>query len=518
MSISSSKSGISSLPRSKQYKGPFGRLFRELSPWRSPEANDTAAVQALREFATNSMSEAAGGGNLDNRNMPAGYTYFGQFVDHDITFDPTSSLMRQSDPEKLDNFRTPRLDLDCLYGEGPADEPFMYDQKRGGLFLLGTTQKDWQGNDVAGSNEPDLIRNRQGRAIIGDMRNDENVIVSQFQLAMLRLHNRVMLQLVTGNPDDRDSEFEFKNDLFLEAQRKVRWFYQYVLWNDFVKRLVSDAIWARVLDKNDCHKFNGTVFDWKEQPFMPVEFSVAVYRFAHSIVRPGYRVNQNDDQTTGLGSKVELPIFHPDGPTDATGNIRHDLRGFRFFPHRHTVQWNQFFDINSKKSFPQPARRIDQKLSSAVFKLDEGPDPKPNMLAFLNLLRSMRLELPKGSDVAHRMGFTPHAINDPHEDILWCYILKEAQMLPGNNSGRMLGKVGGTIAAEVFGGLLNGDPMSYVRNMPNWKPKDDADLMALLNTPTPVNGKDWEVGDLLRASGAPISDADVTNTIASGHN
>lgn len=518
MSISSSKYGISNLPRSKQYKGPFGRLFRELPPWQSPEANDADAVQALRDFATNSMSETAGQDNLDNANLPAGYTYFGQFMDHDITFDPTSSLMRQSDPEKLENFRTPRFDLDCLYGEGPADEPFMYDQDRGGLFLLGTTQKNWMGDDVVNSNEPDLLRNRQGRAIIGDMRNDENVIVSQIQLAMARLHNRVMLQLVLGNPDDLNTSFDFDNAAFQEAQRKVRWFYQYVVWNDFVKRLVSDAIWNRVLDKSDNHKFNGTVFNWHYQPFMPVEFSVAAYRFGHSLIRPGYQVNLNDDPATGLGFGTEHPIFHPDGPSEPGGNIRHDLRGFRNFPHRHTVQWDWFFDINSGGPFPQPARRIDTKLSSAVFALGDGPDPRPNMLAFLNLLRSMRLELPKGSDVAQRMGFTPHAINDPHEDILWHYILKESQILPGNNSGRMLGQVGGTIVAEVFGGLLDGDPMSYVRNMANWKPQDDADLMALLDNPAPVNGGDWEVGDLLRASGAPINDADVANTIATGHN
>jgi hypothetical protein len=519
MSVSSSKKGISSLPRSKQYKGPFGRLFRSLPPWQSPHKDEANAIAALKAFATNSMSEKPGSSKLDNANLPSGYTYFGQFVDHDITFDPTSSLMRQSDPEKLENFRTPRLDLDCLYGEGPADEPFMYDEHRGGLFLLGSVEKDWTGKQsIQGSKEPDLLRNRQGRAIIGDMRNDENVIVSQFQLAMLRLHNRVVLQLVTGNPNDESTEFKFDSEVFEQAQRKVRWLYQYVVWNDFVKRIVSDKIWARVLDKMNNHKFNGTVYNWHEQPFMPVEFSVAAYRFGHSLIRPGYQVNVNEDVGLGFGQDKELAIFHPDGSADSSGNIRHDLRGFRHFPHRHTIQWDWFFDIDSDGPFPQPARRIDPQLSSAVFKLDEGPSPKPNMLAFLNLLRSMRLELPSGSDVARRMGFTPHSICDPHEDILWHYILKESELLPGANSGKMLGPVGGTIVAEVFGGLLDGDPMSYVNNMPNWKPDDDPDLMALLDTPKPINGKDWEVGDLLRASGAPINASDVANTIANGRN
>ena len=102
MSLSSSNKALLALPRSKQYRGPFGRLFRGLHAWRSPHSDEVTAIKALKIFATNSMSEQAGANaNLDNKKIPAGYTYFGQFVDHDITFDPTSSLMRQNDPDSL---------------------------------------------------------------------------------------------------------------------------------------------------------------------------------------------------------------------------------------------------------------------------------------------------------------------------------------------------------------------------------------------------------------------------------
>lgn len=519
MSISSSRRGLSNLTRSKQYKGPFGRLFRELAPWRSPHSDKDAAIKALQEFAKNSMSETVGEDSLDNHNLPSGYTYFGQFVDHDITFDPTPLSMRQQDPDKLENFRTPRLDLDCLYGEGPDDEPFLYDKKRKGFFLIGTVKKDWKGEEIENSKEPDLPRNQQGTALIGDKRNDENVIVSQFQLAMLKLHNRLMEHLINKNETATNKRSD--GELFEEAQRKVRWFYQYVVWNDFIKRLVDQDIWERVLDKANGHSFNGTIYDWKDQPFMPVEFSVAAYRFGHSLIRPGYQVNLNNDDETQLGLGVELPIFHPDGPKDDADKIRHDLRGFRPFPHRHTVQWDWFFKINSTEGFPQAARRIDPKLSSAVFKLEEGPkDSRPNMLAFLNLLRSMQLELPKGSDVARVMGFEPHPIDDPHEDILWHYILKESELLKGDKSGRELGKVGSTIIAEVFGGLLAGDPTSYIRLWPNWTPAKDPDILALFKEgeQNPINKGDWEVGDLLRASGTPINADDVQHTIEHGRN
>lgn len=517
MSISSTRFSLDNLPRSANYNGPFGRLFRELPPWRPESGDEQTAVAELLRFANEAMTEQPNESEPNNENLPAGYTYFGQFIDHDITFDPTSSLVRQNDPDRLNNFRTPRLDLDCLYGEGPADEPFMYDEHQRGCFLLGTVTHDWQGNLVPENLEPDLLRNRQSRAIIGDMRNDENTLVSQFQLAMLRLHNRVMRSLSLGleHVDDTETEFDFDPDIFAEAQRLVRWFYQYVVWNDFIKRLVSNNLHKYVLDKTNNHKFNGTVYDWKRQPFMPVEFSVSAYRFGHSLIRPGYQVNLNTDQ--GLGFGVEIPIFHPQGPNDENGDPRHDLRGFRSLPHRHTVQWDWFFNINSSNPFPQPARKIDPKLSSAVTRISEGPGGS-NPLAFLNLLRSFRMSMPRGSDVARAMGFTPHTIKDNHEDILWHYILKESALLRGKNKGKMLGNVGGTIVAEVFGGLLSGDPLGYVNINPNWNPEHESVIMNLLANPAPVNGKDWEVADILLASGAPINQSDVENTIATGHN
>ncbi|WP_172977392.1 heme peroxidase family protein [Roseovarius sp. THAF9] len=492
-------------------------MFRSLPPWSPPGDTEEQIDADIRAFAANAMAETDGDDQLDNANLPAGYTYFGQFVDHDITFDPTSSLMRQNDPDKLHNFRTPRLDLDCLYGEGPADEPFMYDTNRGGMFLIGRVQRDIEDNPTEGSNEPDLPRNVQGRALIGDMRNDENVIVSQFQLAMLRLHNAVYGQLIGQDPDDTAAHFEIDQDKFHAAQRIVRWFYQYVVWNDFIKRLTKNDIWSEVLRLVDGKFVNGARFyKWEKNPFMPVEFSVSAYRFGHSLIRPGYLVNLNSD--VGLGfdpndpTSRELPIFDP------TNSGQHDLRGFRFFPHKHTVQWDWYFKMSSsvEQFFPQPARRIDPKLSSAVSKIPEGPG-KPNLLATLNLLRSWRMEIPSGTAVAQAMGFAPHAIDDPHEDILWHYILKEAASIPAANSGRMLGNVGSTIVAEVFGGLLYGDPKGWVQNEPGWTPADEPAITALLPTGGPENG-DWEVADLIRASGAPVDDNDVANTIANGRN
>lgn len=499
MSMSSHSLDNIYVPRSQHYKGPFGRMFRNLEVWRPTVSDPSAVTAAISAFASTAMAETEGNADPDNTNLPAGYTYFGQFVDHDVTFDPTSSLQRANDPDKLHNFRTPRLDLDCLYGEGPDDEPFMYDKQRGGMFLIG---------NVAGTNEPDLPRNLQGTALIGDMRNDENTIVSQFQLAMLRLHNAIYGQLIGQDPNDRDASFTMNKDAFDEAQRILRWFYQYVVWNDWVKRLVKNDIWAAVLKQvNGKMVYGGRYYKWEYQPFIPVEFAVSAYRFGHTLVRPGYQVNLNTD--VGLGFGVNLPVFSP------PGSGLQDLSGFRPLPARHTVQWDWFFKIRSSSGpFPQLARRIDPQLSPAVAHIPDGHGGS-NRLAFLNLMRSWRMELPKGTAVAAAMGFTPHAIDDPHEDILWHYILKEAINLPGANRGMMLGNVGSTILAEVFAGLLYDDPSGMMRNKPGWTPADEPALMALLPA-GPENGGDFEVADLLRAAGAPLNDSDVASVIANG--
>lgn len=503
------------VPHSSLPQGQFGRMFRILPAWEPTESGEPAIIQGLMDFANTAMSEPTDDPIGDNANMAAGYTYFGQFVDHDITFDPTSSLQRQNDPNKLSNFRTPRLDLDCLYGEGPSDEPFMYDNKQHGMFLIGTT---------GAQNEPDLPRNVQGRAIIGDMRNDENVIVSQFQLAMLRLHNAIYGQLMF--PDGIVPEkFELDGPKFEQAQRILRWFYQYVVWNDWVKRIVKDSIWQKVLKKQgNLYSYGGQFYKWENEPYIPVEFSVAAYRFGHSLVRPGYQVNLNTD--AGLGFGVDIPIFHPDRVPGQDDLELHDLKGFKTMRSKHTIQWDWFFDMRSSGGpFPQASRKIDPQLSSALFKVTEGPGGI-NHLAFLNLIRSWRMGMPSGSSVARAMGFEPHAINEPHEDILWHYILKEASG-PKGQSGKMLGEVGATIIAEVFGGLLYGDSSSYVKSDPNWTPDQEPALMALIpeGKPESASATDndptkwvWQVADLLHASGAPINDTDVTSTIETGQN
>src|SRR6185436_10068402 len=181
------------VPRgSEQFEGRFGRMFRTLPPAEHDEED-------LEELAKAMVAKDEGEPPNDdpdseeNSGISAGYTYFGQFIDHDITFDPASSLQKTNDPDALVDFRTPRFDLDCVYGRGPDDQPYLY-RDDGRRMLLG---RALAGDDDGLTNKRDLPRNasEEGdpeRALIGDPRNDENTIVSQLQSTFLQFHNKVV--------------------------------------------------------------------------------------------------------------------------------------------------------------------------------------------------------------------------------------------------------------------------------------------------------------------------------------
>lgn len=427
--------GIKRVPRSPLFEGRFGRLFRQLKP--APELSD----KELKALAEKMREPKGGGGKLDNPKIPSAYTYFGQFVDHDITFDPVSDLQRKNDPDALVDFRSPRFDLDCVYGAGPADQPYLYDQPARLKLLI--DKKNVKG-------EPDLQRNAEGVALIGDPRNDENIIVSQLQLTFLRFHNKVAAKVAADKSIPKELRFE-------EAQRLVRWHYQWVILEDFLPRIVGKGpLKDRVKRKKGEIEIDLRWFRPKNNPFMPVEFSVAAYRFGHSQIRGRYDLNQ---------VVQGVPIFLP---KEKVGELD-DLRGFRPLPGAWTIDWSFFLDgVTAKAGSPQLSRKIDARLSGALFDLPGFPQAESS-LAFRNLKRGQALRLPSGQDVAKRMGLkalSGKKLDAPEPTPLWFYILKES----GLNGGQQLGPVGGQIVAEVLLGLLKGDQHSFVNARPEWKP------------------------------------------------
>src|SRR5579862_6213836 len=320
--------GLLSAKKSPLFQGRFGRMFRSL-PAAKFGPNSQAVLTSLGNKMSNDFDAPKDGPDDEESGIPALYTNFGQFLDHDITFDPSSSLQKQDDPDALTDYRSPALDMDNIYGRGPDDQPYMYDNT-GRKFLLG---KAITGGDPGSF---DLPRNNPNagdpaRALIGDPRNDENSIVSQLQGLVLRFHNRVADQ----NPPDTP---------FSDLQQIVRFHYQYVVVNDFLSRVVNKSV---LDDLKKDGKFDETklkFFHWKNEPFMPVEFSVAAYRLGHSMVRPGYRLN---DATL-------KPIF----PVPSQG-LNEGLTGFRSMISDWAIDWGRFIDIDTRAYTGTPA--ADQK-------------------------------------------------------------------------------------------------------------------------------------------------------------
>jgi hypothetical protein len=427
-------------------------MFRALPPF----APTDAALQALAD----SMADAPGPDG-DNDDIPSGYTYLGQFVDHDITFDPVSGLDRVNDPDALRTFRTPRFDLDCLYGRGQADSPYLYDQEDPASLLVG--------RNTGGEHEPvDLPRNQQGRALIGDPRNDVHFIVSQLHLAFIRFHNAVVDRLRFSVEPGR---------LFEEARRTVTWHYQWVVVHDFLARLVGPDRLGEVLvtsKRSGRERAELAFFTWRSQPFVPVEFSAAAYRFGHSMVRAEYRIN---DTLEVLPILTDIRVAHA---------LQH-LGGFRTLPKGWTVQWKHLFPL--ERSTPQPSRRIDTRLAGTMRKLPPAVDQARRSLGLLNMMRGRSLQLPSGQAVAAAMDT---AVGNAElgltgETPLWFYVLREAEVL---EEGRRLGPTGGRIVAEVLVGLLKGDPSSYLRRQPAWRPELPAEEPGTFTMP-----------DLLRFAG-----------------
>src|ERR1700676_1108015 len=492
--------GLMSTKNSPLFQGRFGRMFRSLpaATFGATDAENLANLAALGARMSADFDPPKDGEDEEESGIPTLYTYLGQFIDHDITFDPASSLQKQNDPDALTDFRTPAFDLDSVYGRGPDDQPYIYDG--GNQFLLGDPIRG--GNDA---NAKDLPRNNANprRALIGDPRNDENSIVSQLQGLFLRFHNRT----VADNPT-----LDFPS-----LQRLVRFHYQWVVLHDFLGRVVHSSVLDE-LKSDDTGQFDRTklkFFHWKHEPFMPVEFSVAAYRLGHSMIRPGYRLNDND--------KTLLPIFAvaPNTIPGFPNGFPIGLDGFKAMDPARGIDWGRFVDIDIRSyGTDNPADAATRQRLQFAYRLDTSlvtplsflppsvaSDPPPS-LPQRNLIRSLELGLPTGQDVARAMHVqvladkdiligkavdnpAPGDVLGPIDSILgleafkkncplWTYILAEAfqnqepVQIPVTEAITIttprLGPVGGRIVAEVFLGLMFGDKNSFLNLDPNCHP------------------------------------------------
>ena len=278
----------------------FGRMFH-LPPFAPPTGAVRAALMELGKPGgiLDAKDDLAKGPvalivnpalSVNNRNNPthtAGTTFMGQFLDHDMMFDRTSRLGQPTNPVTVPNARTPEFDLDTVYGEGPIDSPQLYDPndpiklqvETGGLF-------------------EDLPRDpATNAAILGDPRNDENLMLAGLHTAFLLFHNHAVDLVREQNSDISDVE------AFVAARRLTTYHYQWLILNEFLPLFIGQRMVDDILA-------NGRHFYTPHfgKAFIPVEFQI-VYRFGHSMVRPSYRANLAGDN----GSAFFGMVFDPAG-------------------------------------------------------------------------------------------------------------------------------------------------------------------------------------------------------------
>jgi hypothetical protein len=361
---------------------------------------------------------------------PAGWPIWGQFMAHDITAD-RSTLRAHTDTAELHNARSPKLNLESLYGDGPTGHPFLYQHDDPAKFLLGQDGADIQ-------------RNTEGTAVIGDPRNDSHMLISQLHLAVLKAHNAFV--------DDARRAGVPNDCVFDEAARQLRWHYQWIVLHEFLPALVGPVLADQVLEEGPRYFRPG------HDAFIPLEFADAAYRYGHSQIRHRYHLNLHCNP---------IPLFP-------------DLLGFRAVPHEHAVDWKLFFDTPGAGP-AQRAKKMDGKLVKALIELPiavtgETEIEAYHSLAVRDLQRGQGVGLPSGEVVARHLGVAPLTAEQVGtastgwrgDTPLWYYILREADVCAG---GHRLGPVGGRIVAEVLVGLVDADTTSFRRSRQKWRPK-----------------------------------------------
>ena len=411
----------------------YGRLFPDLPPF----AADDAFLYALGR--SGGLCDCGSGPDEESSlgSEAAGWPFFGQFIAHDITAD-RSGLRHHVDPTRLTNARSPKLNLESLYGDGPSGHPFLFQRADGAKLLTSAGGRD-------------LLRNFEGTAVIGDPRNDTHALMTQMHLAFVHAHNALVDRArARGTPEDL---------VFETAARELRWHYQTAVLDEFLPRLIGRPLVDELL------RSGRQLYRPSGEAFIPIEFADAAYRYGHSQIRHFYTLR------------------HGQPPS----RIFPDMVGFRPLGEDRIVDWSRLFDVSGQPTADR-AKKMDGRLVAALIALPvaltgESPVEEFHSLAVRDLERGQGVALPSGETVATAMGEAPltreevgaAAVGWHGETPLWYYILREADVRCGGNR---LGPVGGRIVGEVLTGLLDLDSTS-VRHAPGeWR--SSATLTGLL--------------------------------------
>src|SRR5262249_2526723 len=236
-----------------------------------------------------------------------------------------------------------------------------------------------------------------------------HALMSQMHLALVHAHN--------GFVDRARGEGVPDADVFSAAARELRWHYQTVLLKEFLPSLIGPEAVGALLGEGRCF------YQPEGQPYIPLEFADAAYRYGHSQIRHRYCLNH---------TTAPVPIFP-------------DLLGFRPIAPERRVDWTLLFDAPGHPR-AQRAKKIDGRLVHGLITLPvavsgESAVEELHSLAVRDLMRGQGVGLPSGEAVALHIGEAPLTADEVGaqragwngETPLWYYILREADVRCGGN-------------------------------------------------------------------------------------
>jgi hypothetical protein len=379
----------------------------------------------------------------------AGYTYFGQFIDHDLTWDQTPPARAgELSPCETINHRTPWLDLDNLYGDGPESSSHfhLYETDRAS-FRLG-------GYPLANGEQFDIPLDGEGNPQLADSRDNNNLIIRQLHAMFLKLHNVAVRELPTKLPAE---------ERFKRARDRVRWQYQWLVRNDFLKVVCKPSIHREILAGR-------YLIDWEDGFSIPVEFAQGAFRFGHSMVRARYLLNP------AIPADPRILARLPEEPPEEIKleTVFTEARNRRPLSVRRAISWRRFLNDAAD---PERSNGIDTGIVDALLAPDE-----PREVPVRTLLRGAATKLPTGEQVCEALrvpiptpskeelaAYSKAPCKPPWADLeangfqgqtpLWYYFLLEAQL---DQHGAGLGSSGSRIVAEVIEGSLRADKSSFL--------------------------------------------------------
>ena len=290
-------------------------------------------------------------------------------------------------------------------------------------------------------------------AKIGERRNDQNLVISQLHVAFLRAHNATVQYL-------RDNALVAPELEFAEAQKRLRQHYHWLVIHDFLeKRVGYPGMVQNIVEASVNSEPTGEFF-------LPLEFTIAAFRFGHSMVRRSYYLNNTYRERFLMRMFTLTALSGPFGPTPG--------RGFETLPWSKIIQWRKFLDDLENVNRAQP---INTRVVEPLFNLldeKEVPVPGERSLAVQDLKRGYMMRMPTGQAVARQLAL--HELTEAElADVarannqadllsgtvfarrtpLWFYLLAEADHYSRNeNRGSRLGPVGTRLVADVIVDLV----------------------------------------------------------------